>query len=58
MTTLRNTLFDRKNEFFAHLALAQAMDQRLFEGEPLQIGDVTLGVHHLMTTKSGLIIHL
>lgn len=58
MTTLRSTLSERKNEFYAHLALAQAMDQRLFEGDPLQIGDITLSVRHLMTIKSGLIIHL
>ncbi len=58
MTTLRSTLSNRKNDFNAHLALAQAMDQRLFEGDPLQIGDITLSVRHLMTIKSGLIIHL
>lgn len=58
MTTLRNTLSERKNEFHAHLALAQAMDQRLFESDPMQIGDITLNVRHLMTIKSGLIVHL
>lgn len=58
MTTLHHTLTDRKNEFYSHLALAQAMDQRLFEGDPMQIGDITLNVRHLMTIKSGLIVHL
>ena len=58
MTTLLSTLSDRKNEFYGHLALAQAMDQRLFEGDPMQIGDITLSVRHLMTIKSGLIVHL
>lgn len=58
MTTLRSTLSERKNEFYTHFALAQAMDQRLFEGDPMQIGDITLSVRHLMTIKSGLIVHL
>jgi hypothetical protein len=58
MTTLRNTLSARKNDFNDHLALAQAMDRRLFEGDPMQIGDITLSVRHLMTIKSGLIVHL
>lgn len=58
MTTLHNTLSERKNEYYAHLALAKAMDQKLFESDPMQIGDVTLNVRHLMTIKSGLIVHL
>ncbi len=58
MTTLHSTLSDRKNEFHVHLALAQAMDQRLFEGDSMEIGEVTLSVRHLRTIKSGLIIHL
>ena len=58
MTTLHNTLSERKNEYSTHLALAKAMDQRLFESDPMQIGDITLNVRHLRTIKSGLIVHL
>jgi hypothetical protein len=58
MTTLRSALDERKDDFLVHMALAQALDRRLFEGEPVSIGETALGVRHLMTIKSGLIVHL
>ncbi|WP_080699419.1 MAE_28990/MAE_18760 family HEPN-like nuclease [Bordetella bronchiseptica] len=58
MTALLTTLSDRKDEFAVHLALAQAMEGRLLEGGPISIGETALTVRHLMTIKSGLIVHL
>jgi len=58
MTTLLTTLAERKDEFTSHLALAQALDVRLFEGEAISIGGTALSVRHLRTIKSGLIVHL
>lgn len=58
MTSLRNTLSERENDFFIHLAMAQAMERRLVEGDPVIIGSITLSVRHLNTIKSGLIVHL
>lgn len=58
MTTLLMTLEERKDEFDFHLSLAKALDLRLFEGDPVSIGEVALNVRHLRTIKSGLIVHL
>ncbi|WP_246892642.1 MAE_28990/MAE_18760 family HEPN-like nuclease [Achromobacter xylosoxidans] len=58
MTTLLTTLSERKDEFVSHLALAQAMEERLLDGEAVSIGETALTVRHLMTIKSGLIVHL
>lgn len=55
MTTLLMTLSERKEEFMSHLALAQAMETRLGD---LVVGETALTVRHLMTIKSGLIVHL
>ncbi|KPW95540.1 MULTISPECIES: MAE_28990/MAE_18760 family HEPN-like nuclease [Pseudomonas syringae group] len=58
MTTLITALNERKEDFFVHLTFAQALDRRLFEGEHVSIGETALTVRHLMTIKSGLIVHL
>ena len=58
MTTLLTTLSERKDEFSSHLALAQAMEERLLEGDLVSIGETALTVRHLRTIKSGLIVHL
>jgi len=58
MTALRTALSERKEEFLMHLTLAQALDLRLFEGESVSIGETALTVRHLLTIKSGLIVHL
>lgn len=58
MTTLRTALADRKEEFLVHMALAHALDRRLFVGEEVSIGETALTVRHLSTIKSGLIVHL
>ena len=58
MTTLRAVLSERKEEFVVHLTLAHALDRRLFVGEPVSIGETALTVRHLLTIKSGLIVHL
>lgn len=58
MTTLLMTLDERKEEFNFHLTYAEALDMRLFGGDPIEIGDISLNVRHLRTIKSGLIVHL
>jgi hypothetical protein len=58
MTALTTALSERKEDFFVHLGLAQALDLRLFQGDPVSIGETALTVRHLMTIKSGLIVHL
>ena len=58
MTTLLSTLAERKDEFAHHLSLALALESRLFEAGETSIGETALTVRHLMTIKSGLIVHL
>lgn len=58
MTTLVTTLSERREDFGFHLALAKALEGRLLEGDPGSIGEIALSVRHLMTIKSGLIVHL
>jgi len=58
MTALISTLAERKDEFHHHLLLAQALEERLFEGDVTSIGEIALTVRHLRTIKSGLIVHL
>ncbi|MDG9757854.1 MAE_28990/MAE_18760 family HEPN-like nuclease [Pseudomonas chengduensis] len=58
MTALRTALFERKEDFLVHLTLAQALDRRLFESGSVPIGETSLTVRHLLTIKSGLIVHL
>lgn len=58
MTTLLTTLTERKDEFASHFVLAQSIEERLLDGEPVSIGETALTVRHLMTIKSGLIVHL
>ncbi|WP_426078362.1 MAE_28990/MAE_18760 family HEPN-like nuclease [Janthinobacterium sp. PSPC3-1] len=58
MTTLLTTLSERKDDFNFHLALAQSMEGRILAGEPVSIGETALTARHLLTMKSGLIVHL
>jgi len=58
MTTLRAAISDRRNDFNIHLALADALDRQLFEGDPVSIGETILTARHLLTIKSGLVVHL
>jgi len=58
MTTLSTALAERKEEFAVHMVLAHALDRRLFAGDPVSIGETALTVRHLLTIKSGLIVHL
>lgn len=58
MTTLQAALIERKEEFDMHLGLAQALDRRLFEGGGASIGETVLTARHLLTIKSGLVVHL
>ena len=58
MSRLLQELSDRNDEFQNHLLLASNLDKRLLFGESVAIGEVTLTARHLMTIKSGLIVHL
>jgi MAE_28990/MAE_18760-like HEPN len=58
MTDLHVTLVERRQEFDGHLAFAVALDRRLIEGDAISIGEMALSVRHLLTIKSGLIVHL
>lgn len=58
MSTLTSFLDDRKIELEAHFALANALEMQLAESDPVPVGELTLSVRHLMTIKSGLIVHV
>ncbi|MCA2405773.1 hypothetical protein HFN55_01545 [Rhizobium leguminosarum] len=58
MTDLQITLSERRVEFDGHLAFASALDRRLIEGDAISIGEMALTARHLLTIKSGLIVHL
>ncbi len=56
MTTLRTDLDTRREEFDAHFALAEALEDRMMFDASL--GNVSLSARHINTIKSGLIVHL
>ncbi|WP_018416050.1 MAE_28990/MAE_18760 family HEPN-like nuclease [Teredinibacter turnerae] len=58
MTALISTLVERKEDFDSHLALAKALEVHLFDGESMPVGETVLTARHLLTIKSGLVIHL
>lgn len=58
MTTLREALETRREEFDAHFALAQALEDRMFVEDDASLGSVSLSARHINTIKSGLIIHI
>lgn len=58
MTLLRASLDERIEEFNTHFALAVALEDRMFAGEVVSIGETELSARHLLTIKSGLIVHL
>ena len=56
MTTLRTDLDIRREEFDAHFALTEALEDRMMLDASL--GNVSLSARHINTLKSGLIVHL
>lgn len=58
MTPLRQSLLERREQFDAHFSLAHAMESQIFEGQVVSIGETELSVRHLMTIKSGLVVHI
>jgi hypothetical protein len=54
---LQSSLSERREEFDNHFALAQALQDRLFAGE-VSIGEAELSSRHILTIKSGLLVHL
>lgn len=58
MTPFRRTLAERREQFDTHFTLARAMEDRIFEGQVVSIGETKLSVRHVMTLKSGLLVHL
>ena len=58
MTALLSMLRDRAEEFDTHHTLAVSIEDKIFGGEDVSIGSTQLSVRHLLTMKSGLIVHL
>ncbi len=58
MTELATSLSERREEFETHYAVAVAVENRIFAGEDINIGDLKLSSRHLLTMKSGLLVHL
>lgn len=58
MTPLRRSLLERREQFDTHFTLARAMEDRILEGQAVSIGETELSVRHVMTMKSGLVVHL
>lgn len=58
MTALLTMLRERAEEFDTHHALAVSLEDKIFGGEDVSIGSTRLSVRHLLTMKSGLVVHL
>ncbi len=57
MTILLNSLSERREEFDSHYSLALALQDRLLAGD-VSIGETELSTRHLLTLKSGLLVHI
>jgi hypothetical protein len=58
MTPLRQSLLERREQFDTHFTLAYALESRILEGQAVSIGETEVSVRHIMTLKSGLVVHL
>jgi hypothetical protein len=58
MTLLRSSLDERREEFNTHFAIAVALQDRIFSGDEVSLGETKLSARHLLTIKSGLVVHL
>ncbi|HEV7433272.1 MAG TPA: MAE_28990/MAE_18760 family HEPN-like nuclease [Pseudorhizobium sp.] len=58
MTELRTSLETRREEFDAHYALAEALENRMILEAGTPLGAVNISARHINTLKSGLIVHL
>jgi len=58
MTELLTMLEERAEEFDTHHALAVSLEDQIFAGVDVSIGSTQLSARHLLTMKSGLIVHL
>ncbi|MEI8703504.1 MAE_28990/MAE_18760 family HEPN-like nuclease [Mesorhizobium sp. ISC15] len=58
MTAIRTSIDERREEFDTHYAVAVALEDRIFAGADVSIGETKLSSRHLLTMKSGLIVHL
>jgi hypothetical protein len=58
MSALQTSLGERRGEFDTHYALAHALEARIVAGEVVSIGETQLSARHLLTMKSGLVVHL
>ncbi|KQT83115.1 MAE_28990/MAE_18760 family HEPN-like nuclease [Aurantimonas sp. Leaf443] len=58
MTPARRSLLERREQFDIHFSLAQAVQTQIFEGETSSLGELELTVRHLLTIKSGLVVHI
>lgn len=58
MSELATSLSERREEFETHFAVAVALEDRIFAGDDVSIGEIKLSSRHLLTMKSGLLVHL
>lgn len=58
MTPLRRSLVEKREQFDTHFVLARAMEDGIIDGQLLTIGETELSVRHVLTLKSGLVVHL
>lgn len=58
MSELATSLNERREEFETHFAMAVALEGRIFAGDDISIGEIKLSSRHLLTMKSGLLVHL
>lgn len=58
MSELATSLNERREEFETHFAVAVALEDRIFAGDDISIGGIKLSSRHLLTMKSGLLVHL
>lgn len=58
MTALGTMLRERAEEFDTHFALAVSLEAQILSGDDIALGSLRLSARHLMTMKSGLLVHL
>jgi hypothetical protein len=58
MSELATSLSERREEFETHFTVAVALEDRIFAGDDVSIGEIRLSSRHLLTMKSGLLVHL
>jgi hypothetical protein len=58
MSEILTVLRDRAEEFNTHYLLVVSLEDQIFSGADISIGSIRVSVRHVLTMKSGLIVHL